>query len=79
MLTVTQVAFLSICGGISGTIEQCSGNPTSTAGSFGDAIFNLTAVSGTINITKGHWEGCVAAARLARISSMLLLRSCCQY
>jgi hypothetical protein len=63
MLTSTQVALLSICGGIAGTIEQCRGNPTSTTGSSGDAIFSLKAVSGTIDITKGRWEGCVAAAR----------------
>jgi hypothetical protein len=63
MLTTKQVALLSICGGISGKIEQCGGNPTTTTGAFGDAIFSLKAVSGTIDITKGRWEGCVAAAR----------------
>jgi hypothetical protein len=57
------VALLSICGGISGTIEQCQGSPTTTTGAFGDATFTLKAQSGTIDISKGRWEGCVRAAR----------------
>jgi len=59
------VALLSICGGISGSIEQCGGFPTSTTGSSGTALFTLNAATAgqTIDITKGRWEGCVAAAR----------------
>jgi hypothetical protein len=59
------VALLSICGGIAGTIEQCGGQPTSTTGISGTARFDLeVATAGTtIIITKGRWEGCVRAAR----------------
>jgi len=59
------VALLSICGGISGTIQQCGGFPTSTTGSSGTALFTLNAATTgqTIDVTKGRWEGCVAAAR----------------
>lgn len=59
------VALLSICGGIAGTIEQCGGAPTSTTGESGTAKFALTAATSgqTIDITKGRWEGCVRAAR----------------
>lgn len=59
------VAVLSICGGIAGTIEKCGGAPTSTTGASGTAKFTLTAtVAGaTINISKGRWEQCVRAAQ----------------
>jgi hypothetical protein len=59
------VAELSICGGISGTIEFCGGDPTFTSGSSGTALFNLSATDpgATINISKGRWEGCVRAAQ----------------
>ncbi|PMD47445.1 hypothetical protein L207DRAFT_449160 [Hyaloscypha variabilis F] len=59
------VALLSICGSIAGTIEQCAGNPTTTTGASGTAKFVLTAATSgqTIDITKGRWEGCVRAAR----------------
>lgn len=59
------VALLGICGGIAGTIEQCAGSPETTTGSSGTAKFTLTAATSgqTIDITKGRWEGCVAAAR----------------
>jgi hypothetical protein len=59
------VALLSICGGISGAIEQCGGNPTSTTGVSGTASFALQAATQgqTIDVTKGRWEGCVRAAR----------------
>ncbi|CZR62211.1 uncharacterized protein PAC_12108 [Phialocephala subalpina] len=59
------VALLSICGSIAGTIEQCAGNPTTTTGTSGTAKFVLTAATNgqTIDITKGRWEGCVRAAR----------------
>ena len=58
------VALLAICGGIAGTIEQCGGSPTITTGSSGTALFTLNAATAgqTIDITKGRWEGCVAAA-----------------
>lgn len=59
------VALLDICGGIAGTIEQCAGNPATTTGTSGTAKFTLTAATAgqTIDITKGRWEACVAAAR----------------
>lgn len=59
------VAILSICGGIAGTIEQCQGQPTTTTGASGDAQLNLQVeTEGTnIIITKGRWEGCMRAAR----------------
>jgi len=58
------VAELAICGGIAGSIEFCQGNPTSTTGSSGTALFTLnpTTAGATINISKGRWEGCVRAA-----------------
>lgn len=58
------VALLDICGGIAGTIQQCAGNPTTTTGSSGTALLTLTAATKgtTIDITKGRWEGCMAAA-----------------
>jgi len=58
------VAELAICGGIAGSIEFCQGNPTSTTGSSGTALFalNPTTAGATINISKGRWEGCVRAA-----------------
>ncbi|KAL9625337.1 MAG: hypothetical protein Q9160_000400 [Pyrenula sp. 1 TL-2023] len=57
------VALLSICGSIAGSIQQCQGAPTTTTGESGTAKFTLTAQAGTIDITKGRWEHCVAAAR----------------
>ncbi|KAF3391815.1 hypothetical protein DPV78_010474 [Talaromyces pinophilus] len=59
------VAILSICGGIAGTIEQCQGQPTTTTGASGDAQLNLQVETAGTNIiiTKGRWEGCMRAAR----------------
>jgi len=59
------VAILSICGGIAGTIEQCGGQPTSTTGESGTALLKLNAATAgqTIDITKGRWEGCMRAAQ----------------
>jgi len=59
------VALLSICGSIAGTIEQCQGNPVTTTGKSGDAVLTLNAATKgqTIDITKGRWEGCMRAAR----------------
>ncbi|KAF3764115.1 hypothetical protein M406DRAFT_330464 [Cryphonectria parasitica EP155] len=58
------VATLSICGGIAGTIEKCEGAPTSTEGASGDAKFTLnpTVAGATINISKGRWEQCIDSA-----------------
>lgn len=58
------VAILSICGGISGNITKCQGNPTSTTGESGDAKFSLTPTDAgaTINISKGRWEQCIKSA-----------------
>lgn len=61
----TDVALLSICGGISGTIEFCEGNPTSTVGASGTSKLTLTPVDegAMITVSKGRWEGCMRAAR----------------
>ncbi|KAJ4419599.1 hypothetical protein N0V82_004902 [Gnomoniopsis sp. IMI 355080] len=58
------VALLAICGGISGAITKCQGNPTSTTGQSGDAKFTLnpTQSGATINISKGRWEQCIKSA-----------------
>ncbi|EXJ89761.1 hypothetical protein A1O3_02828 [Capronia epimyces CBS 606.96] len=62
----TNVAILSICGGIAGAIEFCGGDPSTTVGASGTSKFTLTAVNAdkgaTINVSKGRWEGCVRAA-----------------
>ncbi|KAF2474204.1 uncharacterized protein BDR25DRAFT_216063, partial [Lindgomyces ingoldianus] len=62
----TNVAILSICGGIAGTIQKCGGSPASTVGQSGTSKFTLNAVDAgaTINISKGRWERCVKAAQL---------------
>ncbi|KAB2568658.1 hypothetical protein DBV05_g12663 [Lasiodiplodia theobromae] len=62
----TNVAILSICGGIAGSIQKCGGSPSSTTGESGTARFDLstTDAGATINISKGRWERCVKAARL---------------
>ncbi|KAF2263923.1 hypothetical protein CC78DRAFT_517855 [Lojkania enalia] len=62
----TNVAILGICGGIAGSIQKCSGNPTSTTGQSGTSLFTLdvTDAGSTINISKGRWERCVKAAQL---------------
>ncbi|OCL09651.1 hypothetical protein AOQ84DRAFT_388028 [Glonium stellatum] len=62
----TNVAILSICGGIAGSIQECGGNPTSTTGASGTSLFTLNATTSgaTINISKGRWERCVKAAQL---------------
>ncbi|KAI1478388.1 hypothetical protein K445DRAFT_24055 [Daldinia sp. EC12] len=59
------VAELSICGGIAGSIQKCGGAPKSTTGRSGSAEFKLSAATSgaTINISKGRWEQCVRAAR----------------
>ena len=61
----TNVAILSICGGIAGTIEFCGGNPSTTVGASGTSKFTLTVqnAGATINVSKGRWEHCVAAAQ----------------
>ncbi len=63
----TNVAILSICGGIAGAIEFCGGDPVTTVGASGTSEFTLTAVGAdqgaTMNVSKGRWEGCVRAAR----------------
>ncbi|KIW78303.1 hypothetical protein Z517_08138 [Fonsecaea pedrosoi CBS 271.37] len=63
----TNVAILSICGGIAGSIQFCGGDPSTTVGASGTSKFTLTAVNAaegaTINVSKGRWEGCVRAAR----------------
>ncbi|KAL0939140.1 uncharacterized protein CTRU02_205750 [Colletotrichum truncatum] len=61
----TDVAELAICGGISGSVSACKGNPVTTIGQSGSARFTLKATTegATINITKNKWEQCVRAAR----------------
>ncbi|EXJ95655.1 hypothetical protein A1O1_00777 [Capronia coronata CBS 617.96] len=57
----TNVALLSICGGIAGAIQFCGGDPSTTVGASGTSKFTLTAVNAgngaTINVSKGRWEG----------------------
>ncbi|ORY09898.1 hypothetical protein BCR34DRAFT_362863 [Clohesyomyces aquaticus] len=62
----TNVAILSICGGIAGSIQKCGGAPASTIGQSGTSKFELKALQAgaTINISKGRWERCVKAAQL---------------
>ncbi|KAF2738543.1 hypothetical protein EJ04DRAFT_509433 [Polyplosphaeria fusca] len=62
----TNVAILSICGSIAGTIQKCGGNPASTTGVSGTSKFTLEATDAgsTINISKGRWERCIKAAQL---------------
>ncbi|KAF1837921.1 hypothetical protein BDW02DRAFT_565423 [Decorospora gaudefroyi] len=62
----TNVAILSICGGIAGAITKCQGNPTSTTGQSGTSRFELNPVNAgaTLNVSKGRWERCVKAAKL---------------
>ncbi|KAI6250033.1 hypothetical protein HI914_01503 [Erysiphe necator] len=59
------VALLQICGGIAKEIQKCRGNPTSTEGQSGSALFKLSPVEpdATINVSKGRWERCIRAAR----------------
>lgn len=59
------VAELAICGGISGSVTKCEGNPASTTGQSGSAKFSLSPVEqgATIDISKSRWEECVRAAR----------------
>ncbi|TDZ18076.1 hypothetical protein Cob_v009083 [Colletotrichum orbiculare MAFF 240422] len=59
------VALLSICGGIQGSIQKCGGAPKSTTGQSGTAKFTLnpTVKGATINVSKGRWEGCIRAAK----------------
>ncbi|KZT65030.1 hypothetical protein DAEQUDRAFT_677521 [Daedalea quercina L-15889] len=54
----TDVALLQICGGISGSIEFCQGNPTNTTGTSGGSEFLIMPVNSgdTITISKGRWE-----------------------
>ncbi|KAF6810308.1 hypothetical protein CSOJ01_06379 [Colletotrichum sojae] len=61
----TNVAELAICGGISGDVTACQGNPSTTVGKAGSARFSLKATTegATINITKQKWDQCVRAAR----------------
>ncbi|KAK1687638.1 hypothetical protein BDP55DRAFT_692685 [Colletotrichum godetiae] len=58
-------AELAICGGISGSVAACHGNPSTTVGQAGSARFALkTTVEGaSITISKNKWEQCVRAAR----------------
>ncbi len=59
------MAELGICGGISGSVQKCMGNPASTTGAQASAKFSLTPVvpGATLNISKARWEACVRAAR----------------
>ncbi|KFZ13885.1 hypothetical protein V501_03477 [Pseudogymnoascus sp. VKM F-4519 (FW-2642)] len=59
------VAILSICGTIAGTIQKCQGSPASTTGASGTAVLKLNVVNqgSTINVSKGRWEACMRAAR----------------
>ncbi|KAK9421035.1 hypothetical protein SUNI508_06180 [Seiridium unicorne] len=59
------VAQLSICGGIAGSVTKCKGGPSDTVGHSGSAKFTLTPASpdSTINISKDRWEQCIRAAR----------------
>ncbi|KIW15404.1 hypothetical protein PV08_05450 [Exophiala spinifera] len=61
----TNVAVLSICGGIAGSIQKCGGNPQTTVGASGTSKFTLTPVTqgATLNVSKGRWERCVRAAQ----------------
>ncbi|OJD28896.1 uncharacterized protein BKCO1_1040003 [Diplodia corticola] len=63
----TNVAILSICGGIAGSIQKCGGAPSSTTGESGTARFDLAATDADagarINVSKGRWERCVKAAQ----------------
>ncbi|TDZ23690.1 hypothetical protein C8034_v012395 [Colletotrichum sidae] len=61
----TNSAELAICGGISGDVSACRGNPASTTGQSGSARFTLKAITegASINISKNRWEQCVRAAR----------------
>ncbi|KAK6382102.1 hypothetical protein LTS17_003987 [Exophiala oligosperma] len=61
----TNVAVLSICGGIAGSIQKCEGNPATTVGASGTSKFTLTPVTqgATLNVSKGRWERCVRAAQ----------------
>jgi len=61
------VAQLSICGGIAGSITKCGGAPASTVGQSGTAKFSLKPLTAgaTLNISKGRWERCIKAARQA--------------
>ncbi|ETS87716.1 hypothetical protein PFICI_01544 [Pestalotiopsis fici W106-1] len=59
------VAQLSICGGIAGSVTRCQGSPPTTIGHSGSAKFSLTPAhpGAAINISKDRWEQCVRAAR----------------
>ncbi|KAH6660180.1 hypothetical protein BKA67DRAFT_530296 [Truncatella angustata] len=59
------VAQLSICGGMAGSITKCKGQPSITIGHSGSAKFTLKPVNAgaIINISKDKWEQCVRAAR----------------
>lgn len=59
------VAQLSICGGIAGSVTKCQGSPPSTVGHSGSAKFELSPVhtGAAVNISKDRWEQCVRAAR----------------
>ncbi|POS85539.1 hypothetical protein EPUL_001209 [Erysiphe pulchra] len=61
----SNVALLQICGGIAKEIQKCRGNPTSTEGQSGTALFKLNPVEqgATINVSKGRWERCIRAAK----------------
>ncbi|KAL6240675.1 hypothetical protein RBB50_012385 [Rhinocladiella similis] len=61
----TNVAILSICGGIAGSIQKCGGDPETTVGASGTSKFTLTPVTqgATLNVSKGRWERCVRAAQ----------------
>lgn len=60
----TNVAILSICGGIAGAITKCQGNPASTVGASGTTKISLQPLDAgaTLNVSKGRWEGCMRAA-----------------
>ncbi|KAK5198818.1 hypothetical protein LTR72_005120 [Exophiala xenobiotica] len=61
----TNVAILSICGGIAGAIEFCGGNPQTTVGASGGSKFTLTSVNqdegATINQPERYFRNTVFA------------------
>lgn len=59
------VAQLSVCGGMVGSIDKCQGSPKRTVGQAGSAKFTVIALDddAAISISKKHWMQCVRAAR----------------
>ncbi|KPM45479.1 hypothetical protein AK830_g1031 [Neonectria ditissima] len=59
------VAQLSICGGMPGSIDGCTGARAATVGEVGTALFTVSAddAGASITISKQQWMRCVQAAR----------------